>query len=79
MRYTWDMSALMKDGFELMMAGMGTVFFFLTVLVATTWSMSWLINRFSPAPDPSVVTEPQAAQVAAITAAIAAHRERQAR
>jgi len=61
------------QGLELMVAGMGTVFVFLTVLVfATSW-MSALVRRFAPVP---MAEEAGASEeeVAAITAAIVRHR-----
>lgn len=63
------------QGLELMVAGMGTVFVFLTLLVLTTAAMSALVQRFTPAPAPetSGVSEEE---VAAITAAIVRHRNR---
>ncbi len=39
---------LFSAGLELMLAGMGTVFVFLTLLVAATAAMSALVRRFSP-------------------------------
>ena len=42
------MNGLLSDGFTLMWIGMGTVFVFLIVLVASTQIMSALINRFYP-------------------------------
>ncbi len=64
---------LLVQGLELMLAGMGTVFVFLTVLVFATSAMSALVRRFAPvaAPDADGVTEDE---VAAITAAITRHR-----
>ena len=70
------MSALLASGLELMLVGMGTVFFFLTVLVGATTLMSRLVERFSP----PIASEPEgtvsAEQVAAISAAIKLHRSR---
>ena len=74
------MSALMAAGLELMLVGMGTVFVFLTALVAATYGMSALVQRWMPTVQTS--TEPQgerevsAEEVAAITLAIAEHRRR---
>lgn len=61
------------QGLELMVAGMGTVFVFLTVLVFATSGMSYLVRRFLPVP---VVEEAGVSEdeVAAITAAIVRHR-----
>ena len=68
-------SQLLEQGFELMLAGMGTVFVFLTCLVAATTVMSVLVRRFSPveAPAYDTVTDEE---VAAITAAITRHRRK---
>ena len=65
------------QGLELLVAGMGTVFVFLTLLVLTTTAMSALVQRFTPVPAPEVsgVSEKE---VAAITAAIIRHRNARA-
>lgn len=65
------------QGLELLVAGMGTVFVFLTLLVLTTTAMSALVQRFTPVPAPEVsgVSEEE---VAAITAAIIRHRNARA-
>lgn len=39
---------IFDSGVTLMLYGMGTVFVFLTILIATTMTMSWCISRFSP-------------------------------
>ena len=71
------MSSLLTSGLELMLVGMGTVFFFLTVLVGATTLMSRLVARFAPplasVPEDEVTEE----EVAAITAAITLHQKRQ--
>jgi oxaloacetate decarboxylase gamma subunit len=68
---------LIAQGFELMLVGMGTVFVFLTVLVFATTAMSRLVTRFFPPEEvPVVVKGVSAEEVAAITAAIARHRQR---
>lgn len=54
-----------------MLVGMGTVFFFLTVLVIATSLMSRVIARLQPARQVAEVTDEE---VAAISAAIARHR-----
>jgi len=67
---------LFEQGLELMLAGMGTVFVFLTCLIYATSAMSALVRRYLPEPAAdadSVSTE----EVAAITAAIARHRRDQ--
>ncbi|MEM9621812.1 MAG: OadG family protein [Pseudomonadota bacterium] len=78
------MTPLMSAGVQLMLVGMGTVFFFLTVLVAATRVMSAMALRLAPVPDSppesaSVTPGPQSRhptpdEIAAISAAIAAHR-----
>ena len=64
---------LMDEGLTLMLAGMGTVFVFLTILVVMMTLMSRLIMRFQ---SPSDVAGPGDDEVAAITAAITQHRKR---
>jgi oxaloacetate decarboxylase gamma subunit len=64
-------SELIDQGLTLMLAGMGTVFVFLTVLVIAMTLMSKLIVRFTvPAASADVSDE----EVAAISAAIFKHR-----
>jgi oxaloacetate decarboxylase gamma subunit len=69
---------LLEQGLELMLAGMGTVFVFLTILVFATTAMSALVRRFEPGREPEVdgISEEE---VAAITAAIALHRSKRSR
>lgn len=62
---------LLTQGLVLMVAGMGTVFVFLTILVAAMTLMSRLLMRLHVIEVPA---EPGADEVAAITAAIAEHR-----
>lgn len=62
---------LLDQGLTLMLVGMGTVFVFLTVLVAAMSLMAVIVARFLPAPVDAGVTD---SEVAAITAAIAEHR-----
>jgi len=62
---------LLREGLTLLLAGMGTVFVFLTVLVAAMSSMSWAVTRFQRQPESSAATDEE---VAAIGAAIAKHR-----
>jgi len=66
---------LLEQGLELMIAGMGTVFVFLTVLVFATTSMSALVRRFGPVPDTESAGVSEE-EVAAITIAIARHRRK---
>ena len=62
---------LLELGAVLMIAGMGTVFVFLTVLVGAMSLMAATVRRFQPAlPDDEVTPE----EVAAIAAAIRRHR-----
>lgn len=65
---------LLNQGLTLLLAGMGTVFVFLSVLVAAMSSMSWAITRLQRQPDSSAATDEE---VAAISAAIAKHRNLQ--
>lgn len=67
---------LLEEGLSLMMVGMGTVFFFLTVLVFATIAISRLVSKLQPAAaeaSESISRE----EVAVITAAIKRHRARQ--
>jgi oxaloacetate decarboxylase gamma subunit len=64
---------LLNQGLTLMLAGMGTVFVFLTLLVIAMTVMSKLLMRFHVIEIPA---GPSADEVAAVTAAIAAHRRR---
>jgi len=61
---------LVDQGLTLMLVGMGTVFVFLTTLVFAMTSMSALARRLEPAATIDATEE----EVAAISAAIAAHR-----
>ena len=67
------MSELIQQGLTLLLAGMGTVFVFLTVLVAGMTVMSRTIMRLQRRPQAPDASE---AEVAAISAAIARHRNR---
>ena len=67
-------TTLMNQGLTLMLVGMGTVFVFLTVLVGAMSLMSRFTLRFQPDALPAGVADDE---IAAITAAIAAHRRRQ--
>jgi oxaloacetate decarboxylase gamma subunit len=64
-------ASLIDQGLILMLAGMGTVFVFLTVLVIAMTVMSMLIRRLQP-----VTLGPTEEEVAAISVAIARHRQR---
>ncbi|MCR9277243.1 MAG: OadG family protein [Pseudomonadaceae bacterium] len=74
------------QGLELMLAGMGTVFVFLTLLVAATTLMSALVQRFTPdipghvqgvrsAKAGGVEDGNEGEVIAAITVAVAAFRQ----
>ena len=65
---------LIDQGFTLMLVGMGTVFVFLTALVIAMTLMSRLVCRFQPLPPPADGPDDE---IAAISAAIAAHRREQ--
>ncbi len=60
---------LIDQGLTLMLAGMGTVFTFLTVLVFAMSMMSYVVKRLQ-----IVATDPSDEEVAAISAAITRHR-----
>ena len=60
-----------------MLVGMGTVFFFLTVLVIAMTTMSAMVTRFAPpAAGANGADGATDEEVAAITAAIAIHRNK---
>ena len=72
-------SQLISQGLDLMLYGMGTVFIFLTLLVAITTIMSTTVNKIAPEQvDESKIKAPQAQVetriVKAIQAAINQHR-----
>lgn len=72
-------SQLISQGLDLMLYGMGTVFIFLTVLVAITTIMSTTVNKIAPEQvEDSMIKTPQAQVetriVKAIQAAINQHR-----
>jgi len=62
---------LLDQGVELMLAGMGTVFVFLTALVIVMSLMAKALSRFQVAPPPDGSNDDE---VAAIAAAITEHR-----
>ena len=66
-------NSLIDEGLKLMLAGMGTVFVFLTALVIVTTLMSRLVMRFQPQLIASDITDEE---VAAISAAITQHRRK---
>lgn len=79
-------TALLEQGGELMLFGMGTVFVFLALLVVCTSLMSSLLQRYMPeaAPASRSAAKPAAATrasvdantVAVISAALHQHRKR---
>ena len=75
----WD--PLVIQGFQLMLAGMGTVFAFLTLLVFAVKLMTWSVEKITP--DDQVQSQISTgvkavppAHVAAVSAAIKEHRSR---
>jgi oxaloacetate decarboxylase gamma subunit len=64
--------SLLELGAMLMIAGMGTVFVFLTLLVGAMSLMANVVKRFQPALADDHVSDEE---VAAITAAIRRHRQ----
>ncbi len=66
-------NGLINEGLTLMLAGMGTVFVFLTALVIAMSLMSRLVTAFQSASDASDSSDDE---VAAIAAAITEHRRK---
>jgi oxaloacetate decarboxylase gamma subunit len=64
-------NSLLDQGLTLMLAGMGTVFVFLTLLVVAMTLMARIVRRLQPVPSAASDEE-----VAAISAAIALHRKK---
>jgi oxaloacetate decarboxylase gamma subunit len=64
--------SLLEMGTMLMIAGMGTVFVFLSILVGAMSLMATVVRRLQPAAPPDEVT---LEEVAAIAAAIRRHRQ----
>jgi len=64
---------LFDQGLTLMLVGMGTVFVFLTILVAGMSLMATIVKRVTPAAVESAATDEE---IAAITAAIIRHRNK---
>ena len=64
---------IFNQGLDLMLIGMGTVFTFLAVLVVAMSAMSFIIQKLTPEVDEVGATDEE---VAAMTAAIAKHRQR---
>ncbi len=69
-------SELFDKGITLMVAGMGTVFAFLTVLVVATSIMSAFLRNWGAAGDSTSSDGVDGETVAAISAAITKHRQR---
>lgn len=69
--------SLLNQGLTLMLAGMGTVFVFLSLLVGAMTVMSRIARRFEPAAAvPGAGADgPSDEEVAAIGAAISMHRK----
>ena len=65
-------TSLLDQGVDLMLVGMGTVFVFLTLLVMAMSLMAGIVKRLSPVAEEGISDE----EVAAITAAIAQHRNK---
>ncbi|MBA3026969.1 MAG: pyruvate carboxylase [Sulfurimonas sp.] len=71
---------LVVEGVKFMFLGMGAVFLFLTLMIVTMNIMSYIIHKFFPEPQKSVTSNVETQKdnkkiVAAITAAIAHHRQ----
>jgi len=71
---------LIAEGFKFMALGMGTVFLFLIILIFLMNAMSIIIHKFFPEPEPLESGTTKKANnntkvIAAITAAIAHHRQ----
>ena len=64
---------LMNEGLALMLAGMGTVFVFLTTLVIAMTLMSRLVGKAATAAQTTGATDDE---IAAIAAAITKHRRK---
>jgi oxaloacetate decarboxylase gamma subunit len=71
---------LIIEGFKFMGLGMGTVLLFLVVMIVCMNIMSIVIHKFFPEPEPIIPGQAETKQdnkkvIAAITAAIAHHRQ----
>ena len=65
-------ATLLDQGITLMLVGMGTVFVFLSLLVLAMTMMAGIVRRLAPIGEDGISDE----EVAAITAAIARHRDK---
>jgi oxaloacetate decarboxylase gamma subunit len=65
-------ATLLNQGLMLMLVGMGTVFLFLTLLVVSMSLMAGAVRRLMPVSGQGATEE----EVAAITVAIAVHRDK---
>jgi oxaloacetate decarboxylase gamma subunit len=65
-------ATLLDQGITLMLVGMGTVFVFLSLLVMAMTMMAAIVKRLTPVAENGISDE----EVAAITAAIAQHRNK---
>ncbi|PKM11458.1 MAG: hypothetical protein CVV13_09145 [Gammaproteobacteria bacterium HGW-Gammaproteobacteria-3] len=78
------MNALLMEGMELMLVGMGIVFLFLALLVVAASLMSAFVEKFFPAPLPTTSAETPATGsnttdpriIAAIASAVHHYRSR---
>jgi oxaloacetate decarboxylase gamma subunit len=75
------MTEQMTSGFELMFAGMGIVFLFLTLLVVLINIMSTLVQRYFPEIPtskivPGITADIDKSVIAAITAAVHQYRKK---
>ncbi|WP_411727645.1 OadG family protein [Methyloglobulus sp.] len=73
------MTGQISSGIELMFAGMGIVFVFLTMLVVAINMMSALVQRYFPDPSLKIRSVPSGidkSTVAAITAAVHQYRNK---
>ena len=71
---------LVVEGFKFMALGMGTVFLFLIIMIVLMNAMSTIIHRYFPEPQANLEPvvkkqEDNKKVIAAITAAIAHHRQ----
>jgi len=74
--------SLLSQGMELMLAGIGSVFVFLVLLIIATRTMSFALTRFAKADVASLdesSASPPHAHIAAITAAVNRYRTEKSR